>query len=139
MPELLVVIQFFRLRHNIKHTSTQYEYIALKENYAGPYHILDPLIGLSLRVDKEGPSPGELDYHSVLHRQSVLWQAGNLPPADVDRVGEGGYEGGRGVVRDTVFGEFFLPLVDQSCSIFTLGHTERREICTYIHKLLSNY
>lgn len=44
-------------------------------------HISDPFVSLSLRVNEQRPSSGELHDDPVLYRQVVLGQAGNLPVA----------------------------------------------------------
>ena len=51
-------------------------------------HVLDPFIGLSLRVNKERPSARILNYDPVLDTQVVTRQTGNLPAANSDRVTE---------------------------------------------------
>ncbi len=53
------------------------------------HRILNPFIGLALRVDEQWPPPGVLDHDSILHRQVVLGEPGNLPAPDLDGVAKG--------------------------------------------------
>ena len=76
--------------------------LSLSHTHSHTHQVLDPLVGLTLRVNKQGPPPGILYHHSVLHRQCVLGQPGNLPPPDQHWFSQGRYEGGRAVVWYTV-------------------------------------
>ena len=51
-------------------------------------HVLDPFIGLPLRVNEERPSARILNYDPVLDTQVVPRQTSNLPAANSDRVTE---------------------------------------------------
>lgn len=42
------------------------------------HHVLDPCVGLSLRINKQSPAQRELGDHAVLHRQVVFGQTGYL-------------------------------------------------------------
>ena len=66
------------------------------------HHVLDPFVGLSLRVNEQGPPPGELHYHTVLHGECVSRQPGYLPVSNLDRIREDGDEICVAGVRDIV-------------------------------------
>lgn len=42
------------------------------------YHVLDPLVSLTLRVNEVGPTLGELIDDPILHGQSVIGEASDL-------------------------------------------------------------
>lgn len=88
------------------------------------YHIFDPLIGLPLRVDKEGPATRELHHHSILHRESVLGQSCNLPAANLHGVSQYGYQVGPLGVGDAILTQLLLPEVGQLTPVLTLEEGE---------------
>ena len=47
------------------------------------FHVLDPLEGLSLGVDHEGPAPATRDDDAVLSGELVVGQALDVPVADL--------------------------------------------------------
>ena len=50
-------------------TVNMHVYIYLKKIIS--YKIFDPLVGLALGINKQGPSSGKLDYHTILYGQGV--------------------------------------------------------------------
>eukprot|EP00951_Prasinocladus_malaysianus_P032137 scaffold311304_cov31-Prasinocladus_malaysianus.AAC.1 len=50
--------------------------------------VLDPLVGLVLRVDHQRPATGIGDHDAVVDGERVVGQAGNEPLAHLDRLAE---------------------------------------------------
>eukprot|EP00964_Phaeocystis_antarctica_P055484 scaffold32640_cov63-Phaeocystis_antarctica.AAC.2 len=76
--------------------------------------VLDPLVGLHLRVDHERPAARLRDHDAVVDGEHVVGQPVNVPRADLDRVAErrGEREGGR--ARDLVVAAQLDPLGDHA-------------------------
>ena len=95
-------------------------------------HVLDPLVGLPLRVDAERPAEGRREDDAVLRREAVGGQAVDLPRAQLHRVGHHLDErralGVRHVERDElrapVLGERVAVLRDEGAEV---GDVARRE------------
>ena len=84
------------------------------------YHILDPFVSLSLRINKERPPSGELHNHTILHREHVPGQTSNLPVTYLDRLPQDGGEISCWCVWDGVLGQSFLPKLNQLHTILAL-------------------
>lgn len=93
-----------------------------------PYQVLDPLVGLPLGVNEEGPPPGVLHNGPILHRQSVLGEASNLPPTYLDRIPKRREQGSRGGVGDIEMGQLLLPNANELSTILALQREKRGRV-----------
>ena len=94
-------------------------------------HVLDPLVGLALRVDHEGPPPGVCDNDSVIHRELVLGKSSYLPLADSNWFTQSVHQGKLFRALDPIDIARGLPVTDdgfpeqdQRCGTNTLFETK---------------
>ena len=58
-----------------------------------PLKVLDPLVGLALRVDHEGPASSIGHYNGIINGQGVIWQACQQPFPHFHRFSQNGIQG----------------------------------------------
>lgn len=84
------------------------------------YHILNPLVSLTLRVNKQRPAPGQANDDPIFCWVTVCWQAEDLPASEFHRITHGVQEVRVWGGWDVVAREIATPVANHPCSIVSL-------------------
>ena len=96
---------------------------------ASTHEIFYPLVGLTLWINEQGPSPGILDYHTIFHWQGVPGETSDLPVAYLNRVPQRGYQRARVWVRNLQSAQMCQPVVNYGGAILSLGGWTEPSLC----------